>query len=394
VLKIWPCSVWDAIREGIPPWRQPQPPTAFCETPRGRNPQTSQAITDSPIAGVPTSVEGRCAYLLVTIKKLSNVRQLHLRWQSNCTRTEEIPCPVWPLLARAWPDIGLRLCSMFVDMPLTALAEFIASLAPTKAFANLRQLEIVSSMDRSTVYGGSDFHQVFDALLPLIHKHSATLDSLSITTYRHIDLTSFLRKLGHLPCLTTLSFTIPFDVSHVLDPRAFNQVLVNHPDLSDLTIRNQISYCCGSWQRPSNVITEEWLHGCFDGVSFSRLKVLKLGLNYRVGLEQRMMVTMRPLCSSLSSLVLLDRCLRWDDLNIILKSLQPRHLKALSLFVQNLNKEVIYLLLEHCPNLQDLSLNIETIGAWSNAAWNLIRDRQSYDREEVRVIRSIMGNSR
>jgi hypothetical protein len=296
---------------------------------------------------------------------------LHLRWQGEFQRAPQTCRPIWPILARAWPEIGPRLSALSLDMPLTVLVEFVESLAPTTEFINLQHLEIVSTIDQSMTFS----HDAFDALLPLIHNHSDTLKSLSITAHGHTDLSSFFRGLGYLPRLTTLSFMISFSTNYVRDPQAFNQVLLNHPNLNSLTIRNLLPAC-----RPSNVI-KEWLHRCFDRVSFSQLEELKLGLNYHNGFNQGIMVAIRPICFSLSSLVLLDRWLMRDDLNTILKSLQPRHLKALSLFVRFFNIEFVELVSKSFPSLQHLTLRIESVGGWH---WHGDR-RSTYHHTEVEL---------
>jgi hypothetical protein len=390
VLKIWPCAVWDAIDSGIPlPKQQPQSPlrlAASSETLQRRDLQKSEATTDFLIPDFPKSVEGRCTDVLVTIKRLSNVRQLHLRWQSESQWAPRTHRPIWPILARAWPEIGPRLSALSLDMPLTVLVEFVESLAPTTEFVNLQDLEIVSTIDQSMTFS----HDAFDALLPLIHNHSDTLKSLSITAHGHIDLSSFFRGLGYLPHLTTLSFMISFDTNYVRDPQAFNQVLLNHPNLSSLTLRNRLSNSWGSWPHSRNVgrVTEEWLHRCFNGVSLGRLKEFKLGLNYRVEFQRLVVMAVKPICVPLSSLVLLDRCLTWGDLNTVLGCLQPRHLKALSLFIHSFDMDVVDLLSESCPSLQHLTLSIESIrvGGWNG-------DQSTYHHAEVRLIPGVTENN-
>jgi hypothetical protein len=121
-----------------------------------------------------------------------------------------------------------------------------------------------------------------------------------------------------------------------------------------------------------------WVNQCFEGINFAQLKEFKLGVNYLHGIQQRMMVAMKPICFALNSLILMEPWLTWDDLNVVLRSLQPRRLKTLSLFLCVLSAATLDLLAEYCPSLHHLVLSIMAIGAWSES-----HDRNPFRREEV-----------
>ena len=316
--------------------------------------------------------------------RLSNVQQLRLHWERHHRSGMNLrQHPIWSLVAEVWPTIGPRLRSLSLDMPLTALTAFIATLAPITWPTNIRQLDITFNADQISVWHTAASEDDIHTLLTFVHGHSSILESLSITTYDHVNLSPFFSKLGYLPCLTTLSLIIPFDVHHVLDPSAFNQVLINHPDIHSLTIQNRFTNCCGTWQTPTNVVSDEWVRQCFEGVNPAQLKEFKLGVSCASGITRCMLLAMKPLCFALSSLTIIEPCLTWESLSNMLRSLQLGSLKVLSLFIYVLDSDFVDLLVESCPNLQHLTLDIERVGLLNE---NLNYDFNRFLDEEVSQI--------
>ena len=364
ILKIWPNVVWNAIQAQLPPLEQQYQLTAEREGTNApnlelRRTRTSVTPTTSPspllsLAAIPRSAESKSALVVETMKRLTSIRQLHLHWPRHCEQTNH---PVWTLFTDVWPVTGPLLRSLILDMPVAILADFVTSIASIAKSTSLRELKIAVSGD----YRTKDLKEGIISLLPFIHDHSSSLESLSITIHGHAETSPLFRGLGRLPRLTALSLTIPFDNEHVLDPSSFHQVLVDHPNLQSLTIQNR--RCGGMWQhRTAPVTTDTWARQCFEGICLAQLKKLELGMKYHTGVPRHMMTAIKPLCFPLSSLTITEPCLKWEDLTTVLKYLQPRHIKSLSLFIEILNEQVLELFVESCPNLQHLTLSVQKVG--------------------------------
>jgi hypothetical protein len=69
-----------------------------------------------------------------------------------------------------------------------------------------------------------------------------------------------------------------------------------------------------------------WVDQCFEGIKFAQLKEFKLRVNYlhiQQRIQQHMMLAMKPICSALSSLILTEPCLTWNDLTVVLITASP-----------------------------------------------------------------------
>jgi hypothetical protein len=244
-------------------------------------------------------------------------------------------------------------------MPLTDIADFITSLPPVTGMTSLKELNVMwragFELDNQSICSEAIAH-----IFPFINNISGILESMSITSYGHIDLSSFFRGLGHFPCLTSLSLIIPLNNRHIIDPSALNFFLAHHSGLHHLCIRNRHSDCC-LWPPISDHIAAEWFQQCFKALPFPRIKVFTLGLSgpSNSGIQNYVLASMKSVFDTSSSLVLAEPYLSFTDLCVVLASVPTAHFRMLSLCIVILNLEVIDLLAESCPNLDQLVLSIE-----------------------------------
>ncbi|KAF9467613.1 hypothetical protein BDZ94DRAFT_1318581 [Collybia nuda] len=282
-------------------------------------------------------------------QELTGVESVNLLWHA----TSGVPIHFDETLFTAIkPIFGSNLERLYLEIPLVALVKTHSYLT---ALDDLEELELDLSEDPMGSASKLDPNiAITSALLPFINRLSRSLRVLSLTIKNHAQLSPLFHGLGYFPRLERLMLNIPFDLHHINNPSDFNRLLVNHPNLRELYITHLS--CCMSHQSPREDIGKRWVWSCFQGIAFTDLKTLSLGLTHAFHL--RFMNAMTPLAQSLSSLILTEPVLHYADVENVLTFLTAPQLSSLTLFVDTLTPQLLALLAEQRPDLEYLDLKI------------------------------------
>jgi hypothetical protein len=354
VLTIWPHVLHSAIHSVARPRLEQvrPPPRGFSRIFRllcARRGKTLISTTDSTTTPEDL-LEQRYHSVALAAQGLTKVEEAHIQWY-NVNGREDFPDET--LFDAIQPVFGSSLRTLVLDMPLTIFTKartFFGELG------HIQELDLTLYINRAGADPKLSHEEAFaNVLLPFINGLSSTLRILSITIHHHSDLSPFFRGLGHFPRLTRLSLTLPLDIYHIPDPSGFNQLLSNHPDLQELGIQHQS--CCRHYDLPHNSVGIDWVQRCFQGISFTGLRRLSLGLTSTIHLT--FVNSMRTLAQTLTTITLTEPCLHYRGLAIVLTALATPRLRTLSLFIHVLSPQLLVLLAEKCPNLERLDLSIE-----------------------------------
>ena len=193
-----------------------------------------------------------------------------------------------------------------------------------------------------------------------INKLAPSLQSLSLKTIGHQDLSFFKLLVARFPHLTKLSLAIPFDSHHLTDPSGLHQLLSNQ--LQHLSLRHQ--FCCGNTPEARDAHRSKLgNYDIYNNISLPSLQSLEFGLNMPLSREMTsvLMRSVGALGQSVTSLFLKDHSLTLDELKIVLESFPSQRLKKLSLFARLLTPQLIDVIARYCPVLNSLTMDVQSI---------------------------------
>lgn len=253
-----------------------------------------------------------------------------------------------------WRCIGVHnLRRLSIDTYLHKMNDIISS---SGSLINLEHLHLTL---RREPY---DAHANDNAIPYFVNKLAPTLQSLSIKTIGHQDLSFFKLLTEMFPHLTKISLAIPFDSRHLKDPSGLRQLLSNHPRLRDLSLRHQ--GCCGNTSQAKDAhrsIMGEY--DIYNHISLPSLHSLEFGLNMPLSREKTsvLMRSVGAFGQEITSLFLKDHSLTLNELKIVLESFPSHRLKKLSLFARLLTPQLIDAIAQYCPILNSLTLDVQSI---------------------------------
>jgi hypothetical protein len=200
-----------------------------------------------------------------------------------------------------------------------------------------------------------------DNVVPyFINKLAPSLQSLSLKTIGHQDLSFFKLLIARFSHLTRLSLAIPFDSHHLKDPSGLRQLLSNR--LQHLSLRHQ--FCCGNTPESRDAHrSKQGNYDMYNNISLPSLQSLEFGLNMPLSRETTsvLMRSVGAFGQSITSLFLKDHSLTLDELKIVLESFPSQYLKKLSLFARLLTPQLIDVIARYCPVLNSLTLDVQSI---------------------------------
>ena len=255
-----------------------------------------------------------------------------------------------------FPDIwrclgGHCLRRLSIDTYLHKLSVIVSS---SGSFINLEHLHLTLRREARESY-------TIDSVVPyFINKLAPSLQSLSLKTIGHQDLSFFKLLIARFPNLTRLSLAIPFDSYHLKDPSGLRQLLSNQ--LQYLSLRHQ--FCCGNTPEARDAHkNKQGNYDIYNNISLPSLQSLEFGLNMPLSRETTsvLMRSVGAFGQSITSLFLKDHSLTLDELKIVLESFPSQRLKKLSLFARLLTPQLIDVIARYCPVLNSLTLDVQSI---------------------------------
>lgn len=370
VLTLWPGAVRDALKSQRPEKphndehlaRPPNPKSGHAryllkgrnyvgDLLRHRRTPSLPVAPPTPQPQLPPPGE-RLELFLSTIRKLNHIEELELSWYiDTAPKAEAWTFSHFPDL---WRSIGQNLRKLTIDIQVSKMND------AAQQCGSLSQLEELSLTLRSSDARGHPG----DTFVPyFINKFAPTLQSLSIKTIGHQELSQNFELLGSFPQLTWLLLNMPLDFVHLKDPRGLNRFLQNHPKLLQLSLR--YTRCCtySGWPKCDGFETFDGKHNIYNAITLPVLHSLELGLYFSPSDSKNNTLyrSVARMGDELTSLTLLDRNLKLDEIKAVLKAFPSHRLKKLSLFSQLLSPQLIDYIAQICPALNSLSLDVETV---------------------------------
>ena len=358
ILIVWPSAVREALHtedhtltspEALR--RQTQTPTSILE--RGRSyvdkllDRPKRLNRSSVVHGSP-SEEDRIEMFLATLQSFTHLEEVHINWFFD----KGALAWKFSLFPDIWRCMGGRcLRRLSIDTYLHKMGDIVNS---SGSLINLEHLHL--TLRREARQASTN-----DSVVPyFINKLAPTLQSLSLKTIGHQDLSFFKLLVEKFPLLTKLSLAIPFDSHHLKDASGLRQLLSNR--LRELSLRHQ--FCCGNTPEAKDAHrSKSGKYDLYNHISLPSLQSLEFGLNMPLSREMTsvLMRSVGAFGQSITSLFLKDHSLTLDELKVVLESFPSHRLKKLSLFAGLLTPQLIDAIAQSCPILNSLTLDVQSI---------------------------------
>ena len=363
VLTLWPSAIREALRtedhatapEALKRQGQRPPPSSpaalifqigrFYVDKLLDHPKRS-SISNGPS---PSSQEERLEMFQATLQSFIRLEEVNINWFFD----RGISAWKFSLFPDIWRCIGVHnLRRLSIDTHLHKMNNIVGSSGP---LVNLEHLHLTLRREAHNTHTNDDVVPYF------INKLAPTLQSLSLKTIGHQDLSFFKHLTDKFPHLSKLFLAIPFDPYHLGDPSGLLQLLSNHPGLRDLSLRHQI--CCSNTPQAQDPHRSNMGNCIYDRISLPALRSLEFGLHMPLSREKTsvLMRSVGAFGQSITSLFLKDHSLTLDELKIVLQSFPSNRLKKLSLFAHLLTPQLIDAIAQYCPILNSLTLDVQSV---------------------------------
>ncbi|PPQ90333.1 hypothetical protein CVT25_007735 [Psilocybe cyanescens] len=316
--------------------------------------------------------------LLDALASLHHIEEFTIEWKQGF-EAERSFC--LPLLIAIWPLVSQNVRVIKLDMMLGHMADMVSPLSGLDRVQELA-LNFTCHDERFGPWVGPGYEakDAFEQLAAFTNRLAPSLQSLTISSIGHLDFSWLYANLTCFPHLTSLSLLVPCDPRHVVDPTGLHRFLRAHHGVENLNFSPQ--YCCHqSALQPEaahgRISTEDWLARVFEGVTFSNLRSLELGLNILGSGGKRVMLTVPRIgyaAKNVKSLTIAGCLISLEDLRLLLGPFSlagggasPR---TLVLEVHVLDVTLLDLLADLLPGLEMLDLTYRWISRFecTNAA--------------------------
>ena len=354
ILTVWPSAVREALLSSEALKRQEQTSSHSSISILGRGRSYVDKLLDRPkrnSAGSrppSPSQEDQIEMFYTILQSFAHLEEVNINWFFD-KGTSAWKFSMFPDIWRCLGGHCLRRLS--IDTYLHKMSVIVSS---SGSLINLEHLHL-------TLRREARESPTNDNVVPyFINKLAPSLQSLSLKTIGHQDLSFFKLLVPRFPHLTRLSLAIPFDSHHLKDSSGLRQLLSNQ--LQHLSLRHQ--FCCGSTPEARDAHRNK--HGNYDiysNISLPTLQSLEFGLNMPLSRETTsvLMRSVGAFGQSITSLFLKDHSLTLDELKIVLESFPSQRLKKLSLFASLLTPQIIDVIARYCPVLNSLTLDVQSI---------------------------------
>lgn len=138
---------------------------------------------------------------------------------------------------------------------------------------NLEELAILIPLVRSlrSIYPNTSARPISRPLIVFVQAQRNSLRSLTLTSFEHLNLTSYVYELGYFPCLNQLKLKLTFDDITLPNPPALTHFLEMHK--ATLQIIN-IQHHYGT----ESTTYSAWISQELPTLEFSALQTLGIGI--------------------------------------------------------------------------------------------------------------------
>ncbi|GLB41207.1 hypothetical protein LshimejAT787_0904220 [Lyophyllum shimeji] len=298
-------------------------------------------------------------YVTDTISGMPNLSEYSLEWKHDRSYHPELyRAFLGPLLTR----IRGRLVKLSLNVP----PEMLRSLAPI-ALPRLEHLEVGVCTKKLSK---GEINEIFDCFAVFVNNLFPTLQSLLISSRlpsQCLDLTRFFTLLGVFPHLSGFALSIPFDGTHLSQPRDLVTFLNKH----HLTLQHlQLTTSrCSSADAPIDPESKYWIRNILTSLAtpFPCLHDVHLALRPLKADLTPIIQFLADHARDLDALTLTERALTYTEVVDILDGIgayghSPR-LKQLRLKLQHLSPALLELLASRVPRLAFLELSFGEVVA-------------------------------
>ncbi|KAJ7230574.1 hypothetical protein GGX14DRAFT_486298 [Mycena pura] len=241
-----------------------------------------------------------------------------------------------------------------------SLEKTVDLLAHTKTLENLEELDLFIRLDH--VLSAEAYEQILvDHLAPAINRLHNSLQKLSLRLCEPLDIAPLFDSLRYMPCLDSLSLSIPMARPHLGHPSGLGRFLERHRSLGHLALR--ATELSGDGLVPADDPLSEWIN---DALSFvtgpAKLRTLEASLAL-FPIEAAALCIGR-FARTLHTLVLTGRYLPYERVDELLSAMRRAgagRLQTLRLGAVTLSPELVDLLAEKLPGLRRLELLVRDV---------------------------------
>lgn len=287
--------------------------------------------------------------MIKALKGMTNVTECEFQWRDMPINAETLS-----FLSSARAAFHSNLSNLVLRTRVSRFGQILTF----ADFPRLTELELHFEYDPSTErdIGVINVDILIQSVAPFINQLQDTLHTLTIASVARCDHSTFLRSLGPLPYLRTLTLQMQFDdAQYLYSPSSLSNILLRHKkSLTTLVIRPNYeegpTKALAAWQPISDACTAD-LNG---------LDSLK-SLTFPAPDLSTMKSLIHHAPAPLDTLCLFGRYLMPDEVASIIGALGSlANLKTLSLDVQMLNSEMFSLLANVLPALHSLTIVLGT----------------------------------
>ncbi|TFK62095.1 hypothetical protein BDN72DRAFT_849063 [Pluteus cervinus] len=279
------------------------------------------------------------------------------------TRWVPHPKNLLPFLAGSWNTFGASLRKITLNAPL---GEFQALLPPADMLVCLEELTLRFVTDMSRTDADADTNMLKNVIVPFVNQFSTRLLRLNIMSSALGDHSCVFLDMNQCPNLTSLSLDIAFYPPLLSKPEGLTKVLRDHADnLQHVRLQSHESFRLPSREGTSHDFFCRWMQEIVkDDDILANLQSLVIeptnDLALPSSLETALPLIQRS-CDSLTTLILTDRCLKFEDVTTLAKAFAHRPpmrgLKNFHVKTVSLNPQLFDMFAENLKGLDDLQIS-------------------------------------
>ncbi|KAG6888265.1 hypothetical protein C0992_009121 [Termitomyces sp. T32_za158] len=349
-------------------------PNELNATSDGRPPPRPRGFTTYP----PTNQ--LMSFMIKALKGMTNVTECEFQWRDM------------PVNAETLSFLSSARAAFHPNLSKLVLRSRVSRFGQILTFADFRQLtelELHFEYDPSTErdIGMINVDVLIQSVAPFINQLQDTLHTLTVASVARCDHSAFLRALGPLPYLRTLTLQMQFnDAQYLYSPSSLSNILLRHKtSLTTLVIRPSYE------EGPAKALTAWQAIGDACTADLSGLDSLK-SLTFPALDLSTMMSLIHHAPAPLNTLCLFGRYLMLDEIASVIGALGSlANLRTLSLDVQTLSSDMFSLLANALPALRSLTIVLETPPVRCVTYTILGKDTDALVRNRTHIIRIFLS---
>jgi hypothetical protein len=274
---------------------------------------------------------------------------------------------IQPLFTIAWSNFGRNLRKISLGGNVESFQAFTTS-HPQSHLHSLQELSLEFADNRFRVDNVTDGAILLENVVPFVNGLGAQLRCLTVSSWTTVDLSSFFMSLGPFAALRRFKIRTAFDKAFKKDPSGLTRFLHdNSSTLQHVELRLNPTFAFESFSEQS---LSRWLSGCVaDTLILANLRILQIYPTLLLAGFDALVEFLRRSSDTLTTLVVRDRYLLSEEVDVVVGVFSAENgLKSLRLNVRTLTAELVDLLAEKLPGLEELTLYIGDSATGDNAS--------------------------